>query len=360
MSRRSRSQISCAVTALAIVVLLLGHAAVASAAGETLERFDPALGSSGEFTPVSGPLDPAKPSVVLVHGWNYTNSATLNDGSGWLWQATHSDSPGPGRLGVRSDLNVVAWNWLEEAKTGPYPGGVPDQKVQSEGRALKDALAANLGPTYQQPIHLIGHSLGGAVATYAALLLRQSGFNVDQVTLFDAPELETQLEIAVGRIICIRPLHLDRPLTRLIRLGVWVDSYASVFGKTYRYPGIMNVALERALKPTLRELSRATQRRGLRVLLPFVSAKIDDHFYAPAWYFGWPPSGQHRGDPSGTLDVDSGYPFVLGVPVERVGAVWSEVLTGASGIALRGNLRPGHWRMICVAYPYVLVPSWVP
>jgi len=337
----------------------------------SLEVFDPQHNSVGGFRPLSGPLDRSRPTLALVHGWNLESAGSLNERGSWTFRALHSrsgDGTALGKLGCRDDLNVVAWNWLEAAKSRPA-FGLPDNLVPLEGLLLAGALQRELGEGYDDPIHFIGHSLGAGVAVWAALALGEGcGLRVEQVTLCDAPELETTLERRVGRIIRIRPLRLEWPLRALTRAGVFVDNYPSAFGKVYACPRVANVDLEHSLTPAITELLKLPAHQ----VLPGLLQKIDDHGYALAWYFGWKSGEQYanggplwpRGSPAGTVvdhtpDEFAGYPFIApDTPLETVGAAWSRVLAGNKGDSRR-PASGGRWQMIGVLDPYTLIPGTV-
>jgi len=297
------------------------------------------------FVPLTGQL-PNKPTVVLIHGWNRTNEPSLNDPDMWTFGATHGDgeTPSIGRLGARTDINVVAWDWLVDAHTNDNT--VPDENVVPQGLKLYQAMKTALGGTNTKSVQLIGHSLGAGVATWAADKLKEKSYNIDQVTLFDAAE-----DIR-GVFLGAAPLLLDTPLLRLSLQGTWIDNYYSAAGRQYYYNfgNMVNVDLKTGL-----------DRTGYEVFTRFA----DDHSYPMWWYFGAKPSlsvsdpnGDIWGNPSGTMNPATGYPVSLATTAGNVGAAWSKVLVG-SGTLMRGNWTSDSYTMIDKSDPYALMSNAV-
>ncbi len=90
-------------------------------------------------------------------------------------------------------VNLLAWDWRNEAKP-PLPWleslSLAFWRTPAQGRGLGESLASQLGASYDQPIHFIGHSLGTLVnATAANYLHGLSGIGFDSkrthVTLLD-------------------------------------------------------------------------------------------------------------------------------------------------------------------------------
>ena len=121
------------------------------------------------------PPDPARPTVVMIHGLNPTP---------WLVRIAEAQYLGAavGRRGG-APINVMGWDW--NADTYAYIRPKPNREHAVEhGRMLARAiLAAGLPPEY---VHLVGHSSGAIVAASAAQALRETtGRLVAQVTLLD-------------------------------------------------------------------------------------------------------------------------------------------------------------------------------
>src|SRR5207245_1155365 len=95
-------------------------------------------------------------TVVLTHGFNSDPNAWASNVAALIVSRSN---------GVT--LNVVAWDWSEVAKALPDPFST-SAFTPGEGRALGQALYQALGPTYNQSVHFIGHSLGTLVNAAAA------------------------------------------------------------------------------------------------------------------------------------------------------------------------------------------------
>jgi pimeloyl-ACP methyl ester carboxylesterase len=301
-------------------------------------------------------FDPAKPTVVLVHGWNgpsvgdwdlvVIDSGDLDDVP-WLHGATHTrDGDSIGKLGVRQDINVLAWNWLEGAKSRDVEITVdgevmsikdmPDEVVRAEGHLLAEALDGLIRSegSSAMPIHFIGHSLGGGVATHASEQMHWAGYDVAHLTVFDAPEMRSEFDLQVAEVIRGRPLALMSAIERLTAAGVAVDSYPSAFGMPYA--GAANVDMLSTFDREETEILRAL-----------------DHGYPMPWYFGW--DYYLYGTPGtlvGTLRDETGFPSPPPAtePLPEMGAAWSSVLSGMS-VAF----QPGTWQMKSTDEPYVLL-----
>ena len=122
-------------------------------------------------------------TAVIVHGWNppIFGGGQLND---WMLDTARLISQRFNGL-----VNVIAWDWEDEARGRETDGPVPTQVVR-----LANALKTVLPTGYDRPLHLMGHSLGALVVSAASLELlepRQSSagtFQPHQVTLWDSPD----------------------------------------------------------------------------------------------------------------------------------------------------------------------------
>jgi hypothetical protein len=147
-----------------------------------------------------GTFDPTKETFVIIHGWNTENTNSLPP---WMTEMGDFIKNGDTKNNVDSPAqgaNVLYWNWRDKAKAKIanviwdqtndescadflfpadliYPPGygtpgdkveIPFDETENSGKYLAAALLKALPKTYNQDIHLIGHSLGTLVSTYAA------------------------------------------------------------------------------------------------------------------------------------------------------------------------------------------------
>jgi Immunoglobulin domain/Lipase len=101
-------------------------------------------------------MDPSKMTIVMTHGWN-------DSYTGWPTQMGNALSSLYG-----TNVNIVAWDWHENASLNHNDPAPSAARVPSEGEALGQALLDTLGAGYNMPIHFIGHSLGTMVNCRAA------------------------------------------------------------------------------------------------------------------------------------------------------------------------------------------------
>ena len=210
-------------------------------------------GTLAQFNPGTDGFNKNIPTVVLVHGWtpdNINDDGTLKESfPEWVSLTVQNPNGTADMLGKRTDINVLAWNWLDISSTSyeGLPKAIdpnthrlwPGNDVLSQGRELTQSLRDTFGDNYKQPIQFIGHSLGGGVATFAGASLDRFGggdqYTVDQITLFDVPEVD-QLKILPGfnRNSEVPPLYLDYMLdTAAYQQGIWIDNYPTIFGWEY-------------------------------------------------------------------------------------------------------------------------------
>jgi pimeloyl-ACP methyl ester carboxylesterase len=248
--------------------------------------------------------DSAKPSVVLIHGWRPDNIdssgkiivSTLDDY--WL-SATTALSKRVNRNGIEGNINLLGWNWITEASTSkkPLPVVVPVQYVFSEGFLLAKKLQALQS---KKRFHIIGHSLGAKVA--AVMAVQASSLPIDQVTLFDGPELDTSNSL-LGSLIDTTPVYLYDNIKTLLSRGLFVDSYSSAFGSSYQEKGLRCADIN--MKPPFS-------------VIGLVDTAVLAHHYPINWYFGG--NSGTLGSPAGTIDSNTG-------DIDQpVGAAWSKVL----------------------------------
>lgn len=298
------------------------------------------------FAPGISGFNADKPTVVLVHGWQPSNrdstgrvlNASLPD---WVNQIVEDPNTGMTQLlGNRTDdINVLAWDWMEVASTTgnlpqkrDTPSGLPwpGFDVSNQGVAMAKSLRETLGE-YDKPIQFIGHSLGGGVSTFGGVILDRYGYNVDQITLFDAPELGGW-----------RALHLDSLLNNAAqKRQIWIDNYPTSLGKDY----------------FLEEGNLGNGDITNFEILSKIFLDVDDpHGYALDWYFGIDQdrNSQHE---EGTLDKISGFPS------KDLGAYLSKVLNPVQSDQEINEIRQALGKNDTYvahdsdSYPYTLVPS---
>jgi len=149
---------------------------------------DPPGARSLQTDNLIGDIDSGKPTVILTHGLQFTDTDTAN-----IWTAFGANQAG--RLAadlLGDDVNVLQYRWEEADQVR----GVPDRdeyikarrNVYDAGERLARLLKEELGPNYSQPIHFVGHSLGTAVNAYAARnLLGSLPIARAQFTILDYP-----------------------------------------------------------------------------------------------------------------------------------------------------------------------------
>jgi pimeloyl-ACP methyl ester carboxylesterase len=121
------------------------------------------------------PPDPARPTVVFIHGFNPLPRVVHFEMSQRVAESFDRRG-GPA-------FNVLAWDWNSSTFESLHPG-VNSEAAIHQGHALALALwRAGIDPART---HLIGHSAGGIVATSAARsLARGMGRPAAQLTLLD-------------------------------------------------------------------------------------------------------------------------------------------------------------------------------
>ena len=120
--------------------------------------------------------DPARPTVVFIHGSNPTPQAVRFPMAERLGEALARRPGAPA-------LNVLGWNWNGDTVVSLHVRANHENAVQ-QGRLLAATLRARgLVPGRT---HLVGQSAGAIVAASAArILFTQTGQQVGQVTLLD-------------------------------------------------------------------------------------------------------------------------------------------------------------------------------
>ena len=210
--------------------------------------------TNGNFMSGVG-LNPNKNTVVLTHGWNGSPS----DWAAYTAQIIQQ------RIGINT-VNIVAWDWSEDAQSPWYDLGKIAAKTPGEGFALGTNLVAALGANYSQRIHFVGHSLGTLVNAAAANYLETNGYSWTniQVTLCDEAEVAWEFTSVGWQMATTLPEIIQQGKSTLATLAgnfstpqpywdhplpakfAWADNYISAFGLlhsdaaniilTYTYP----------------------------------------------------------------------------------------------------------------------------
>jgi len=165
-------------------------------------------------------IDPAKPTIVLTHGWNpLPNKIRTTFGSSGA-QALKC------RCGDR--YNLLSWDW-NAVRVSPFQGE-PFRIGRCQGKMLAAALRARgVNPSCTQ---MIGHSLGTAVIAQAAVCLSDLG-PMSQLTLLDPP---TKLH---EELFCrLQAQHHARVVENYWAPGI------SGYGSEANYRGVRNFKVE--------------------------------------------------------------------------------------------------------------------
>ena len=121
------------------------------------------------------PIDPAKPTIVITHGWNPLPKqirTTFGCSGAHALRCRCGDS-----------YNLLSWDW-NGVKVSPF-NDEPLRVGKCQGRMMAAALRRRgVDPSRTQ---IIGHSLGTIAACQAAVCLSDQG-PMRQLTLLDPPE----------------------------------------------------------------------------------------------------------------------------------------------------------------------------
>lgn len=225
----------------------------------------------------SAEVDPNKMTIVLTHGWIVCSAA---DGGIVGWPTRMAEQLRD--AGVATRVNLLAWDWRDEADTCPLPEadkaiGPPVDRTRAQGLALGKALYETFGANYAKEIHFMGHSLGALVNAEAVNYLHGDGATPrtrppkpwdssrTHVTLFD----EAEIAVVAGqqaRLGAQAGSNFAGPLTASLPIriaagalgftvaaindwrnpipvhSVWVDNYISLVG--INHPNAVNVCLQ--------------------------------------------------------------------------------------------------------------------
>ncbi len=165
----------------------------------------------------TGPFNPNRPTLVVVHGINLTPHLLH-----FTLAERYAEVVGPA-------YNVLAWDWNAATLPSVRPS-VVDQAAVGQGLRLASVLA-RLGVEPSR-LHLIGQSTGSVVAASCAhALTRSMGRPVDHLTLLDPSVLQHSL-IFEG----LNAARCTRKLENLYAPG------PSGFGRHAPYAGVRNYA----------------------------------------------------------------------------------------------------------------------
>lgn len=192
-------------------------------------------GTTGPFAPAyaidveMGRIDPDKSTVVLVHGWNGSSQTSLNIGDELsIWRRL-------AHAMTRKGVNVLAWDWLYEARTeGDGVIHVPGdpEHLRRQATLLLEQLWSLLGGV-GQPIHLIGHSLGASIVAHTAASSDPDD-GIGRVTLFDTVEHPlTSDDCDNNTVFCAPRQDLDIEVIPSIADEIAIDNYFSWSGCGY-------------------------------------------------------------------------------------------------------------------------------
>ncbi|MGQ0700516.1 MAG: carbohydrate binding domain-containing protein [Panacagrimonas sp.] len=141
--------------------------------------------ASGKFE--DGPvIDSTRPTVIIVHGWHDTDAADAGDfPQPWTISMQSAVLERVSALGEPQRPNVLRYTWPNAKQNKCYDAR---KWVYDEGAHLASLIADQLGRDgNSRGLHLIGHSFGSAVVTYAADALKSFNYQNVQVTILDAP-----------------------------------------------------------------------------------------------------------------------------------------------------------------------------
>lgn len=186
------------------------------------------------FSTSAPPLNPARMTIVLTHGWKSRPTEWAQNMAGLILANV---TPAP---------NIVAWDWEDRADTWICNPGKAAERTPEEGRALGQALLTWLGAGYSQRVHFIGHSFGTLVNSHAANWLHGDRWGLEttsptpwthentHLTLYDEAEAGIDqsclalLQDLKDRENPLSPRpYYDRPLPKGF---AWADNFISAFG----------------------------------------------------------------------------------------------------------------------------------
>ncbi|MBE0543919.1 MAG: carboxypeptidase regulatory-like domain-containing protein [Verrucomicrobia bacterium] len=199
----------------------------------------------GQFV-VGGPFDPAKPTVIMTHGWNSNPQVWAQDMAAKM-------------LVGGANANILSWDWKEEADTGARLSKALSATPR-EGAKLGQTLAATFTGAYNQGVHFIGHSLGTLVNAEAANYLHErtgGTFNwlrsKTHMTLLDNAAIANVEGTVVQLGYTLLGVEVTYDVGGIFTIGwispvprqrAWIDNYISLVG--IPHPQAVNVWLAKA------------------------------------------------------------------------------------------------------------------
>ena len=193
---------------------------------------------------VCDPIDPAKPTIVITHGWNPLPNGihtTFGSAAAQAIKCRCGDS-----------YNLLSWDW-NGVRISPF-NDEPLRVGKQQGRMMAAALRARgVEPGRTQ---IIGHSLGTIVAAQAAVCLQDLG-PMAQLTLLDTPETYHE--------------QVFIKLAPTCHAGV-VENYwspgPSGYGEHAAIAGVQNYIV-----------------RGTTPIVGIVDLSLSNHVYVMRWYY---------------------------------------------------------------------------
>lgn len=174
------------------------------------------------------PFDSSKDTVIMIHGWDQDGDQLAN------WQEEMGDAFA-NRLG-EENINILSWNWHDSAASwdGTHNNNdndtiVPNEFVPGEAINVARELSQYLGDNYSGNVHIIGHSLGGGIATRSTLYL-QDDYNISELTIFDSPTQWTS------------DVDLDQLLGGVSN-NTYIQNYVTHFGAAYTGGFVNNISM---------------------------------------------------------------------------------------------------------------------
>lgn len=166
-------------------------------------------------------FDPKHPTIVLIHGRNADkNKDFFQD---WIIDIAMNINE---RV-KQSKINILAWNWMNEAYAPLKDIGGPLSKVNNQGVHLAvklNELFTTVNYPREQAVHLIGHSYGAFLATVTGLILARNNWHVPrQITLLDIADLAKYAGVSVAT------KSLDGAIFELrSQYGIFFDLYHGI------------------------------------------------------------------------------------------------------------------------------------
>jgi pimeloyl-ACP methyl ester carboxylesterase len=190
------------------------------------------------------PIDPAKPTIVITHGWNPLPnqiSCTFGPAAAACLKRRCGDS-----------YNILSWDWNNVRVR--FTNNDPIRQGRRQGRMLARALRSRgVEPARTQ---MIGHSLGTVVISQAAACLSDRGAFC-QLTLLDPPE---SMHEEIFEKLC--------PTAHAHCVENYWSPGVSGYGAHAAYSGVSNYRVEGAPHP----------------VLGIVDLGLSNHVWVMRWY----------------------------------------------------------------------------